>query len=300
MGGVRFRLAILSLTLVPVASFADAVGSTAGSFSVTLEGAAQYTIPITVPPSIKGMQPGIALTYSSNSGDNLVGRGWDISGLSVISRCPPDGVRDDRIRPFRLDDFDRLCLDGPRLMLTSGTYNADGSEYTTEIERFIKVTVKKTGGLGPNPYSGPKWLEVEFPNGQVAQYGYTEDSRIETIGFNVVRTWAINRIEDLDKNFIQFTYSEDTTNGGYRPDKITYTGNDQTSGLHTIEFAYEDRPTGADPEDIHQRFIAGRIIKQTKRLTKIYTKYNSSTIRDYQIRPHYMSRWSTSAVDRLG
>src|SRR5688572_6088935 len=64
-----------------------AVGRTAGTFDVSSTGAANYFIPIWAPPGPAGMQPKMALTYSSRSGSGPLGPGWSLSGLSSISRC---------------------------------------------------------------------------------------------------------------------------------------------------------------------------------------------------------------------
>ena len=62
------------------------VGITEGQLDVSLSGAATYTIPIAVPPGINGVVPQISITYSSQSGSGNVGFGWNVSGISGISR----------------------------------------------------------------------------------------------------------------------------------------------------------------------------------------------------------------------
>src|SRR5262245_43864222 len=47
-----------------------------GTFEVSDAGAANYTIPIAVPPGTAGMQPALSLTYSSQNGNGMFGVGW--------------------------------------------------------------------------------------------------------------------------------------------------------------------------------------------------------------------------------
>src|SRR3569623_2206361 len=90
------RLAVLSLDVCTSTSWAatSPVGATLGSFVVSPSGSATYTIPITVPPGVSGMQPNISLSFDSQSGKGLLGVGRNIAGLSVIHRCGTTIERD--------------------------------------------------------------------------------------------------------------------------------------------------------------------------------------------------------------
>ncbi len=57
----------------------DELAPIAGEFRVNENGAATYSIPIYAPPGTGGVEPQIALNYSSQSGNGLLGLGWAIS-----------------------------------------------------------------------------------------------------------------------------------------------------------------------------------------------------------------------------
>ena len=63
-------------------SFASTyVGQTNGSFRVDESGSATYSIPLNIPAGISGVQPQLGFSYNSNSGDGLMGRGWNFPAL---------------------------------------------------------------------------------------------------------------------------------------------------------------------------------------------------------------------------
>lgn len=129
-----FRCLAVASIAMPVLSFGQAKMETPGSFSVSPNGAAAYTIPIEVPPGTAGIQPDLNLNYNSQIRSGMVGVGWSLGGLSVIYRCGATTVTDGASAPrgINYDLNDKFCLDGQRLVVVSGTYGAAGSEYRTE------------------------------------------------------------------------------------------------------------------------------------------------------------------------
>src|SRR5262245_6093117 len=198
-------------------------GSTPGGFRVTESGAAEYRIPIRVPPGIAGMEPKLALVYNSQAGNGLLGVGWNLEGLSSITRCPRTMAQDGVRGGINYDANDRFCLDGQRLMVISGTYGADGAEYRTERESFSKVISYGNAG------SGPAWFKAWTKSGQIIEYGNTADSRSEAQGKTAVRVWAVNKVSDTKGNYLTVSYTEDNAIGDFRPSRIDYTGNAATS-----------------------------------------------------------------------
>src|SRR5713101_8084461 len=87
------------------------------SFSAVLSFTAQAaTAPVGVPPGSAGMAPGIALTYTKQVDNPLVGVGFSISGLSIIRRCGSTIALDGVKSGVYYDSRDRFCLDGQRLI----------------------------------------------------------------------------------------------------------------------------------------------------------------------------------------
>ncbi|MCY7294223.1 Ig-like domain-containing protein, partial [Alteromonas sp. a30] len=135
LGGEAADAAQVSKT----ASASDFNGATPAQAGVS-GGAASYHIPIVIPPGRNGVQPNVALNYSSRSGNGIAGVGFSLSASSSITRCPATVAQDNFIAGVDYTATDRLCLDGQRLVLVGGTYGNDGATYRTEIESLVSVT----------------------------------------------------------------------------------------------------------------------------------------------------------------
>ena len=123
------------------------MGATQGNFSGPNQ-EATYAIPIIAFPNGRnGTQ--LALAYSSMGQAGPLGMGWTPWGLSSISRTKATLAQDGFIDGVDFDVSDRFILDGQRLMVVSGTYGADGSEYRTEQNKFLKVMAYGQQGSGP-------------------------------------------------------------------------------------------------------------------------------------------------------
>lgn len=281
-GGPRGRMAVTRIGAVVALAGAliAGVSSTAGAsvflpgqFEVSDSGSATYTIPIAVPPGTAGLVPALNLRYDSHSGNGLLGLGWSLGGLPAIVRCPQTIAQDGARAGVNYDANDRFCLEGQRLIAISGSYGADGAEYRTEREGFSKIVSYGTAG------TGPAWFKAWTKSGQVMEFGNTADSRIEAQGKTTARLWTLNRIQDTKGNYLTVTYSENSTNGEYRPDRIDYTGNAGAalSPYASVQFAYETRP------DIVPMYEAGSLIKTTQRLTSVKAYVGTNLIRDYRL-----------------
>jgi hypothetical protein len=122
------------------------------------------------------MQPRISLGYSSRGSNNLLGIGWsiDYSG-SEITRCPKDFNHDDRADSVNYQSDDALCLDGARLVEVAGPgHMADGTEYRTSPDSFVKVVARGDQGNGPDSF------EAMLPDGTMRIYTALTAKRVSS------------------------------------------------------------------------------------------------------------------------
>ena len=257
-----------------------AVGATSASFNVDPSGSANYEIPIYAPPGVGDLKPSISINYNSQAGAGLLGVGFNISGLSVISRCPRTRATDGITRVAIPPDFtneDAFCLDGQRLIQVNSYANGTvGAEYRTEIDSFSRVTITNADAYGPREF------EVKTKAGQTMKYGDTSNTRIELRGHvdsgknnKTVLLWPVENIEDVAGNNIHFDYTLNADgNTGYRPDKITY----GLSGFQaTIQFEYQTRT------DSRVGYQQGYKLSSTHRMHRIDVKVDTSVVREYKL-----------------
>jgi YD repeat-containing protein len=277
---LAFSLAVFSFVALgtPSSAWAGSDGGSPpvmmlpGQFNVSATGAATYTVPIAVPPGTAGMVPALSLDYSSQNGDGTLGLGWTLSGLPSIGRCPRTVAQDAIHGGVNYDANDRICMEGQRLMVISGTYGADNSEYRTEIEGFSKIVAHGTAG------NGPAWFEVRTKSGQIMQFGNTADAQLLAVGKTTARAWAANRITDTKGNYLTVTYTDDAVNGQAYPTRIDYTGNTGLTPYNSVQFTYNTaRP------DVTPTYQAGSLQQTTLLLTNVKTFTGATLVSDYRI-----------------
>jgi Salmonella virulence plasmid 65kDa B protein/FG-GAP-like repeat len=270
-----------ALTLMSMSCHAQM--SVAGQLAVSPSGAATYSIPVQTPPGIAGVAPKLALNYSSQSGNGLLGVGWGLAGLSAITRCPKTVAQDGIRGAVNNDMSDRYCVDGQRLIATTGTDGGDKTEYHTEQDGFSRVvSYAETGAT-----NGPGSFVVTTKAGLTMEYGKTEDSRIEAQGkidaqgHGVVTTWALSKVSDAKGNTYTVSYTESNSLGQYYPSKIEYKSNSTASQTQAtqivIYFDYETRP------DVSAKFRTGSYISSQTRLKSIRQTTNNRTNLVYNI-----------------
>ncbi|RLJ34189.1 RHS repeat-associated protein [Chryseobacterium sp. 7] len=253
---------------------------TKGNIEVNGAGQLQFTLPIALPPGVKSVAPQINLLYTSGASNGIAGYGWNISGITSISRAGKTIDKDAEAKAVQIDYSDYYSFNGQRLILKSGEYGKDGAEYVTEKYSNIKI---KSVGNSLN-ISGPNYWEVTFENGSQAKYEKTFST-----GFMGDTTPAleynITKWKDPQGNFITYNYeytplgSAGINGGVSRISTITWGGNETLNKPHynSIEFTYIDRDL------IEQSYVQGLKYTQNKLLSEIKVSYNGSQFKKYGI-----------------
>lgn len=291
------------LTKEKVDENANEVGALPGEFSVDPTGAANYQIPISVPKGVGGMQPDLAFLYSSRAGNGLLGKGWSLSGLSAITRCPRSSAQTgDLGTPVNFTKQDAFCLDGQLLQRhdPNSTYGDPGVIYGTELASFQRVESLGGDNSDTANYTGPESFVVKDKAGLIREYGATADSQIQITGTSVIKRWAVNKISDRFGNYIEFKY-ESASLGNmttYQPKSISWHNSDGVE-IGEVLLHFEDRPDitrGVEPFNSDITFQGS---SQFTRLSKVAVFSLGAGVREYRIRYKQLDRSGISAIDAI-
>lgn len=244
----------IPVSLPPILA-ADSIGYLPASSGVASDGAFTVSIPLDVPAGRAGMQPNLALTYSSNGGNGPLGVGWSVSGASEIARCGKTLSQEGVVDSMNFHDDDALCLDGQKLVAVNGVYGAVGTEYRTENDELAKIVSSDLSPLGPDTFT------VWTRSGRILTYTAHDTPRVVGTAGGVTLvdslsiqdtsariSWVLSRQEDRAGNAI--TYEYDIRTGGpsglateILPSRIAYTSHANGEPAHReVRFVYEDRP----------------------------------------------------------
>ncbi|HEX7027934.1 MAG TPA: SpvB/TcaC N-terminal domain-containing protein, partial [Gammaproteobacteria bacterium] len=284
----EFEYSLNDTSFLPNLGDGELVALTQGKASVS-NGAAQYTVPIELPPAVNGLKPELALNYNSRGGNGLLGVGWSLSGFSTIRRCSltvaTEGANAQDSNP-KYTTADRLCLDNQKLVLASGpqpagdsAYWASGAEYRTEIDSFAKIQA-----FGAHDY-----FKVWTRDGRILTYGLGDagqNSRIYAPGQpgGSVSVWALDKVEDRYHNAYTIHYQRNTADGDYYPTHIDF------SPGASVVFSYIERDANDSDmdgyrSDVPYGYDSGHLHRHPKLLDKIttYIGSGSTAVREYDI-----------------
>ena len=213
------------------------------------EGTATMHYPIILPQGRNGMQPDLNISYNSESGNGLLGMGWDmqVPAVSVDSKW---GV------PRYDAGYETECylLNGQELLPSPhylAAWEARNSQdakvfYSRTETGFDSITRK---GTAPGNY----FWEVRDKSGKKYYYGsydgqHRQDSVLLKDARGNIAYWPLCRVEDMDGNLVMYYYHVEQQYSGTTYlgkqlwlESIRYTGNAKTgdTGIYTVFFSGE-------------------------------------------------------------
>ena len=254
-------------------------------------GTAELTYPIFVPQGRNGLQPSLALTYSSsNTGNGPLGVGWSLNMPAIIVDTRWGVPR------YKYEyETEAYTLNGQQLVMHEDDgkaiplpHQSDHFEFRThKTRRFYSRDTRSQDqiirhGQIPRDY----WWSVTDRQGVTTYYGGVFDpNHPELMGLDTTAVlkdkngnigyWAITAVTDLYGNYIRYTY--DKVGNNLYPNSITYTGNYKEPLLpaYSVDFEWQDR---ADvPSDARLGFMR----ETRKRLCHLRCAYNNQPFRLY-------------------
>ena len=234
-------------------------------------GAFVYSIPIDLPPGVRGSAPSLKIQYNSTRDSSFLGQGWSISGLSSVSRCGASRRHDGTSSPPTKGESDALCLDGERLLLRTGVHLKVGAVYRLERRPNAQLTAV-TSQVDQNALV----FRLDWGDSSNQYFGVTENSLLKYPQSAVGKSWALTKTIDPYGNAIRFEYEKENDLGDIHVTKISY-GGDDAAVVRTVEFTYkaQSRRTSA--------IIAGGRREIPKLLEAISIKLGGTLVSRYEL-----------------
>lgn len=257
-----------------------AVGATAGSASVS-NGAAVYSLPIMAPPrpEIGVPAPEVSIQYSSMAGDGVLGKGWNIAGMSSIQRVQKTIAHNGKVSPA-CNSEDEFIIDGQKLFKVDIGVSTMIENWQTEVENFSSIKSFRDGN-----YNIYKW-EIILKDGTKYYYGESPTQNYSYIFSNNTTGKNLNCNPSNGSYIAYFLDYVEFTNGNSRTYKFNLS-NDRIGYIEyitdiygTIYFNYKKRAIGEN-----NSYQMGKKLKNDLILDEIIVKdYNDDLIKKYSFK----------------
>ena len=233
----------------------ELVGKTEDEFMVTPMGQANYEIPIPALPGTGGITPKLTVNYNSSTKTGLLGYGFDLKGLSIISRVPRNKFNDGSAGYVNFTALDNYALDGMRLI--KGSVAQSLHQFYTENDCFSKI-------LSYGAYENPDSFVVRTKDG--LKYLYLPNTKIlDSTSTENALFWMLVSVQDTNGNYFTVSYTGNNDYNEIYPSRIDYTGNAGASlqPYASIRFDYEHTPDSA------RTYIYGKMVRRSKCIRQI-------------------------------
>jgi len=236
------------------------------AYPALFSGRSKYSIPLWTPPGRNGMQPDLALSYSSGSVDGVlgdvqapwVGMGWNIDSVEIARKITNGGCTPCGGGSYGYEDKFVLLFNGSGSELIDDNTTPD--RYRTQQDQFLYIQRHNDIlGNGSTANATGEWWEVIEKDGTrwrlgwddtnshseqlAAMKGYPGENWTSTysgwgsLGYAghatdvVAARWRVDQVTDVYGNTMSFTYHEDQ-----RLVAGTSTNYDRASYIETISY----------------------------------------------------------------
>lgn len=233
-------------------------------------GATVYNVPIDVLKGVNSLQPNLALEYNSQSGNGMAGWGWNLAGMSVITRGGKSQEIDGATMGIQFNSTDPYYLDGQRLLTSNNT------DYVTQ--KYSKIKIKRVSG---DDYT----FVITYTDGKIAKYDEIAPGQ-----------HYITMLSDSYGNNVEYTYA--VFNNNVYINSVSYGGNDNDPHKFFITFAYASRQTPISSYRNGLLYVNNRILKEII-ISSAYLTQNSGVYKKYLLSHDLINNGSTERLIKI-
>lgn len=236
-----------------------------------LTGSFSHSIPLTVAPGRKGMQPSLGFNYRSSGSNSWVGLGFNLN--------PGYIVRSTRLGPPSYND-------------AQDTFYFIADAGTTELVHLIdNLYQAKVESAFSKFFKEPddSW-KVVTKEGAVLRFGQSPDSKESSPSGTF--SWYLTKAADTNGNYLSYVYTKDQ--GKSYLSRIDYTGNEiGISPANSVTFILEPR------DDVSSSYISSAKIATAKRLKEIQVKLGLELVWKYLLEYAYSPDTNRSLLTKI-
>ena len=248
-------------------------------------GDATLSYPLKVPPGRHGLDPDLAVTYSSaggNGANGWLGVGWNLKLPSVEISTLFGAPRYDPAL-----ETETYLLDGAELAPVADPAHPAPRQsdrvFIQRVEGSFHRIVRHGGG--PADF----WWEVTDQNGTRSIFGQTAQGRLADPATGNVFQWFLEKVVDPRGNSVDYLYSRDTPDPGsggepwaqVYPAAISYTNFQGSGGFYQVRFILDD---GEQRPDRISTGRPGFKVVTRRRLLRVDVMAGSDLVRSYLFR----------------
>ncbi|HMB53430.1 MAG TPA: SpvB/TcaC N-terminal domain-containing protein, partial [Thermoanaerobaculia bacterium] len=249
--------------------------------AATSSGDAELAFPLVVPPGRLGMEPQLALTYSSGGGNGWLGLGWDLA-LPAVEVSTLFGVP--RYAADR--ESESYALDGALLAPADGSAAGPrqaGRRFVERVEGSFSRIVRH--GATPRDH----WWEVTNKDGVRFEFGRSAAARLAAPHGGEVFRWNLETMVDPHGNRVDYEYRTDRGSDGedwvqLYPRRIAYTAGPGVQPFYEVRFLLDDEVAGTVPRlDRLSSGLAGFKTATRRRLERVEVRAGGAVVRAYDL-----------------